>query len=441
MYQFMAVIIATAFISSAVTLTISADGPTGFGTVLEPGSMVESYAFMIFEDDGLVYAKSGRTGSIMYDGPDLYALWTAIGLAGETGKMYISPGTYTYSQSLVIKPHQSLIGSGTYDTILDVDAAVWAITMNSSATYNILCEVSSITIQGNSLASGILVTSVTPFSACMNRINNVQLVDVASGIRVVSTVSESYQTVVSNFRIVGQTDPAGYGIYNKGAYNTFQYGEIVLTEGYAIFDDSGQHATFTGIAMDGPMNLDSYFGKYENLVIESLHSDSPADYCVRVSGRAPTLSNINLIEIPSAKAAYGFVFYGIDCVIEKCDVYGAVYPTYSYNFGGGSSGVGVGLWGLSASWTHITHEAVRNWTFIGGLFQDSGVISVTGAVSTVVVTYPHALAIAPTIVLVTTNNTGCGNYSVSFIGSTYSVITFTNQPASSTWKFYWYAEV
>ena len=38
MYQFMAVIIATAFISSAITLTISADGPTGFGTVIEPGS-------------------------------------------------------------------------------------------------------------------------------------------------------------------------------------------------------------------------------------------------------------------------------------------------------------------------------------------------------------------------------------------------------------------
>jgi hypothetical protein len=76
---------------------------------------------------------------------------------------------------------------------------------------------------------------------------------------------------------------------------------------------------------------------------------------------------------------------------------------------------------------------------LGFVTENYGLASVTGGGTTVTVS--HGLAgIVPTIVLVTANTTGCGNFSVgSFAWNTFT-ITFTNAPGGSTWGFYWYAK-
>jgi hypothetical protein len=76
---------------------------------------------------------------------------------------------------------------------------------------------------------------------------------------------------------------------------------------------------------------------------------------------------------------------------------------------------------------------------IGYVSENSGQANITGAVTTVTVN--HGLATNPLIVIVTCNNTGAGNYSVSSITLSQFVISFTNQPGTNEWLFYWYAEV
>ncbi len=117
LYQFFAVIIATAFISSAVTLTISADGPTGFGTVIEPGSMVQGVSYVTSIEYGVYYAKNGTTGSIDHSSTDALAfLNTVVDLSPCNGIISLGPGEYAYGWAasetfLIDKPGLRFIGA------------------------------------------------------------------------------------------------------------------------------------------------------------------------------------------------------------------------------------------------------------------------------------------------------------------------------------------
>lgn len=75
---------------------------------------------------------------------------------------------------------------------------------------------------------------------------------------------------------------------------------------------------------------------------------------------------------------------------------------------------------------------------IGYVTEISGVVIITGAVSTITVN--HGLSAIPNTVTVTCNNTGAGLYAVTSITTTQFTITFANQPGTSGWKFYWHAD-
>jgi hypothetical protein len=106
MYQFMAVIIATAFISSGVTLTIAADGPTGFGTVIEPGSMVEDANYIIFKDNSNYYAKNGASGVIAFSGTNATSIiQSAINDSMPYGSVYLKPNDGDATLSLDWEQH------------------------------------------------------------------------------------------------------------------------------------------------------------------------------------------------------------------------------------------------------------------------------------------------------------------------------------------------
>jgi len=93
--------------------------------------------------------------------------------------------------------------------------------------------------------------------------------------------------------------------------------------------------------------------------------------------------------------------------------------------------------GLAGMYINGTGDIIRN--NLGWVTQRSGNITITGAFSSVTVN--HNLDMMPSIVTATCNNTGCGNFAVTSIALTQFVITFTVQPGTSEWKFYWYAEV
>ena len=96
LYQLVAVIIATAFVSSAVTLTISADGPTGFGTIIEPGSQVSETSYIMFRDEATVYARNGMTGEVEFSGTDHAAVIRSVidALPDIGGRIFFKNGVY-----------------------------------------------------------------------------------------------------------------------------------------------------------------------------------------------------------------------------------------------------------------------------------------------------------------------------------------------------------
>lgn len=103
LYQFMAIIIATAFVSSAITLTITADGPTGFGTVIEPGSLTESAKYTIFKDQSTVYLRNGTSGAIEFSSTNTsYLFQQALELNNQRprGTILVKAGEYDFSYTV-----------------------------------------------------------------------------------------------------------------------------------------------------------------------------------------------------------------------------------------------------------------------------------------------------------------------------------------------------
>ena len=83
--------------------------------IVEPGSMVTEADYIIFTDGINTYARNGKTGKIEFSGGDASNIInTAISQLANGGKIYISPGEYTISTSLLLnKQGVSLEGSFT----------------------------------------------------------------------------------------------------------------------------------------------------------------------------------------------------------------------------------------------------------------------------------------------------------------------------------------
>jgi hypothetical protein len=180
-------------------------------------------------------------------------------------------------------------------------------------------------------------------------------------------------------------------------------------------------------------------------------------YCeqIDVSGRAMVAGG-NLLSAYNCKniTLHDWVIY----VTGASSVFGVSSSTYGFNLTAGNIymrdvqtvptlQMGFGgkvdwsvVWVVDKSTTTMVNLVPLYDGYYRTLFSNNkGVATVTGANSSV--TVDHLLYTTPTIVFVTCNNTGAGNYSVSSITPTQFVISFTNQPGTNEWLFYWYAEV
>ena len=108
--------IAFLFLGVSLGIIITAQTtPSGFPTVIEPGSQVSGASYVVFLDNGNYYAKNGTTGAIDYSSTNaLTFLNQVIDLAPRSGIIALGPGDYSWSGTdylLIDKPGLTFIGS------------------------------------------------------------------------------------------------------------------------------------------------------------------------------------------------------------------------------------------------------------------------------------------------------------------------------------------
>jgi hypothetical protein len=410
MYQFMAVIIATAFISSAVTLTIATDGPTGFGTVIEPGSMVEDASYIIFKDGSTYYAKNGTTGSIDYVSLNATSVFQdAIDSIysdpdGGGGLIFVKSGIYyTNCPILIAKGHISLRGEGQFATILNYSGTNYAIIIDGNTSYIQSTIISDLRIECNSVGGGIYMPGNAPCVVTGSLIENICLYQVTMGIWI--NGGETYMNEFDNIRIIWQVGATGSGIWDGGGlYNSFHNIGIFITDGWAISSYGGR-STWDTVQLDGPIRIGGDSCRMEHVTIEGLYSYSvnEANSIISVTENKHSLSDINIVNCPTSKASRGMTVYGDDIAIRGFHVWGPDYPVFPLQLYAGSSGIAEGIdCPVAMSW--LSAAATSGWAFIGGDCQNSGISVQDGDAITQDFTIPHGLTWTPNRVLASIGN-------------------------------------
>jgi len=459
LYQFFAVIIATAFISSAVTLTISADGPTGFGTVIEPGSMVADANYIIFKDASTYYAKNGTTGAIDYSGTNAsQIIQTTIDSMPNGTMLKLRNGIYEIDTRITVsKP-----------IILEGEGAIWG--------------------AGGDYATGTVLKAMTlGMDVCW--------------IEYTADYSDSQGTVLRDFAIDGATiarycltifcawpggpyiskcsfhdmlfcraSNTGFGVYDHADHGSAYYscrfignapsaplyGGLLLSTNAASFYQCAFELNGIGI------NVWSGVGhKFYSCIIEGNKYDG-----VRGPNPAVTtyLQNVHFAECHFEYNSIAGVagYYDINMVTQYCSGWSIVRCHFNSPLADGSihlmgrnhtisdcSAFGGSIHYLSYggsisgtdgdSFNASSFPLSSNTTVSGPGLDAYSQVTITGAVNVVLVT--HGLVSTPTYVSITGNNTLIGNSTVTVLTSTTFTISFENQPGSDVWLFYWYAKV
>jgi len=549
--MFCAVIIATAFISSAVTLTISADGPTGFGTVIEPGSMVSEADYIIFSDGIGFFAKNGQTGEVCISGVTFTAtLQGAIDLLTDGGAIYVSKGDYMTSTTVNIPSNLTVSGAGpqtiiraganSYNVFQSVENTSMHISQlqiigggagslannahciyfeyvdNSTITDCWLsssgegfeCEYSSdltvsnvfawanegaglemdtgsrrIMFYGNTVfenqVDGIQVDEVYDCGVVSNNVfNNGGAVPADSGMGVAVLNSEgivvtgnviSYsERAAVNIYLSSRTSVSGntlnfneWGVYAQGADNCTIASNIIfdnnndgieLITAFAVRSDrciisaniiinNGEggiyldyvdNSTIIGNHIfDNTMNGIYLIRDCDANIITGNHIiDNDAGNTGTYDGiKVATGSGNNLIEGNTIGVTTAGVLQRFPVRINSADCYNNVILSNNLLSAGKSAS--------SIKLSDAGTNSVVKYN-IGWATEKSGAATISGAVNIVAIT--HGLITTPVIVIVTGNNSGIGNYTVTAVTTTNFTITFENQPGVSSWKFYWYAQ-
>ena len=170
-------ILGTLFILLAIPLTVfvavkvrpwgpraagTAAAPTTIGSVIEPGSMVSGASYIVFADGTNYYARNGKTGEIQFSGsndatPVIQAAIDALPATG--GKVVLTEGTFTLSNSIVLGSTGTVLEGQGYGTLIqyngDLIAGNAAIGHNNGATYRTVTDaaVRNLRIKNNGAVS------------------------------------------------------------------------------------------------------------------------------------------------------------------------------------------------------------------------------------------------------------------------------------------------
>ena len=494
-YQFWAILIAVAMISSALTLVAIGDGPS-FPTIIEPGSLVDDAKYIIFQDGATYYAKNGMTGGI--DDSDT----NATSLIREVLSSGLTPGRTSPERITLLGDYVvyriTLPSNTTFDirgSVTLADGADDHLFYSSSTTNVTICGG---LIDGNKanqpetlLNCIIYFTNVNKFQIRDSHIvngayANIWLVTCSNGAVFENTLSGSTHNVVLlsggstialRNNIVTEPGSESFDV-RGGGVNILVTGNLINGDGNAgvicsqnyrtiISNNVMQDVTF-GVYLDAGASGNIVTGNriYDTSDAAILIRDSDENLVANnyldniwFNGITLNRANNNTISGNVIKdvCQYGdgspyysiFVTGTIPCenntITENTFMHSlpnrpaflirvdATHKDTVIRFNDMVAGQSTGQ-KISNVGTRTVIEFNLGYTT-----ENSGSITVTGAVS--FITPSHGLILTPTIITITGNNSGIGWAVITTITLTQFVITFENQPGASIWKFYWYAEV
>jgi len=528
---------------TSLNIMILAQTPSGVPTVIEPGSMVEWYSYLIFVSGGTYYVRNGTTGAIDYSGTNASEVIN-YGIANAPsygGSILIKSGYYHTLAPIIIQrshltiqgeiagdPNSALLGgthirrAGNFDAIQILgtpterrslitisDLAIHAegeagtgsaIYMN----YSGLMKFENLNIRGFYGGSALNVYSCYGFemessiiTGCGNVAGGFSVIDFRgdtlaknTGIQIENNIFEVPQYRAISIEMCGDIAYIR-GNYFEGISGGLEPVNHIYDNG---FGEGGGNvgATITGNIMAASTGAAILLGPYSEgaQIISNRIGSSDTWNIDALNGTRPMIANNEIVggrngvKLNDGIVTGNNVFYLEDVGVSVTGNGSQIIGNWiGWN---GIDGAAVDRVGLLLNANHTLVESNLFWDFVGlpmqlyaiketptadynqiigntinctlgtilrtgthtiirmnggYITENRGIANVTGAVSSVTVN--HGLATTPTIVIVTVNNTGAGNYSVpsDLITSSQFVISFTNQPGTSEWLFYWYAEV
>jgi len=481
-YIVTAVAISCLMVGASLGIIIKATTP-GFPTVIEPGSMVSGASYVVFKDGTTYYAKNGTTGAIDYSDSNARVLLQEVsdflGATNSAGTVYLKIGNYDIDQTLNWNAKVSLIG----ESFIGCENRV----PKMRATVTMTTDTPLINISGGSESyyAGTFenIYFQNPYYAT-NNIDGIKLyaagLDMITKFKVERCAFNWLQTSIHLQGFVYGGIWRDCEIWATGAGGANYTTPDVLLDNRGISPEYPKENLFDRLYVDGNSDRTAAisieqgdYNRFDNLLI-----DSPTGHFTEAvikinNGSSNIFRDVYMMDLAAIAGFKGSIYltsancFGnqIDGQIARLSAVGVsgALPSVVIDDGAFRNYIGIIPFGTACSPMinstgagidnmveifppHMASGTAMTITHVGTdvIFrgygcQNSGTANITGAFSTVTVN--HGLATTPTIVVVTVNNTGAGNYSVSSITLTQFVITFTNQPATSEWLFYWYAEV
>lgn len=153
-YSISAVALVCLMIGTSFGIMISADGPTGFGTVIEPGSMVEDADYITFEDSGTYYAKNGSTGEIEFaDANATQVMESCLGQMSSGGRLSILSGHYDVTSAIQVPRDKNVIIQGSGGTTLHNVGAGETISLTNAGANLANVQIADIRFEGSPSAT------------------------------------------------------------------------------------------------------------------------------------------------------------------------------------------------------------------------------------------------------------------------------------------------
>lgn len=510
-YIVTAVAISCLMIGTSMGVMIKAGTPISTPTIIQPGSSVAGYDYIVFLDSNSTYVKSGKTGEIVESETSHHRSiqWALNNLPTAGGAVRLQNGTYWIDDRLYInRSHVSFHGSGPATVLVPLKSTMSSELLRSSGnsivttdhnigflTFNMKNRTNVFGWHGEEMSSTNVIHDCVFWNGasvygCLDPSNSKQNVitnNVFKFCKIAIYLTGHYNlygNLITNNQFFSCTfgvmvdsisgvtisnnmiQASAYGVYVYGSYNESQ--PAIISNNNINITGSSSYSNIAGIyfreytaGYGHPSNI-TVMG---NTVVSSATS-ATTDYThgiLLIQGSR----DISLIGNNIAACHYGIrIFDTVRTVVSSNRITGWTYYGLAIDVPVVSStdirvtnnlftGVGTAAIRVAASNDKVTIEG-NDFTYattpIGQNLGTNEVVrfnrnyvtekaataTITGSVNSVTVT--HGLVTTPTIVIVTGNNTGFGNYYVTSKGATTFTISFENQPGAQTWAFDWYAQ-
>jgi len=296
-YKLGAAFVVVALLSSVLTLSVFGAGPTGFGTVIGPGSMVGLADYIIFYDDaeGKYFSKNGTTGEMSFSSVNATSVIQQSLDAHSSGRVYVVDGNYPINYRIMLPSNIHFFGGGV-NTILSLEDEVNdRMIVNSDRTGgNSNITVSGFAINGNRFNQSALGEIDAWGNAGCLDFRMVTDLEVSSCV-IVNPHEAGIETTfchgvrIYNNRIYESGDD-GIGI-NEDSHNVTVYGNIITNAGVVDpyggpngieLQDGSSHISVVGNVINGT---------YTDGIQVSTHAGATGVHNFTITGN--TISNTN----------------------------------------------------------------------------------------------------------------------------------------------------